>query len=278
MTAPRTDAAVRPSLPATSLFISDLHLEPGASARSRAFLAFLESIARSPAPPALFVLGDLFDAWAGKASLRDAGNRAVIDALRAAADAGIEVTLLRGNRDFLLDARFSGRAGVRIVDEGLAVDLGGRRAFLCHGDHLFSLDRGHQRLRWVLRSCAVRELADVAPARAVLAAARWLRRRSRSHASRPRSAPIAPDAPLAVPAVAAARILRGGFDVLVLGHVHREERRALSIDGREREVFTLGSWDAEGSVLEFDGSRFRFRRFPFPAFASAPDACREGSS
>jgi UDP-2,3-diacylglucosamine pyrophosphatase LpxH len=67
---------------------------------------------------------------------------------------------------------------------------------------------------------------------------------------------------LGVPAAAAARILRGGYDILILGHVHRQELRLIDVDGSEREVYTLGSWETEASILEFDGSRLGFRCVP----------------
>ena len=45
------------------LFISDLHLSPERPAVSRAFLVFLQE--RAAKASALYILGDLFEAWIG---------------------------------------------------------------------------------------------------------------------------------------------------------------------------------------------------------------------
>ncbi|MBT5578589.1 MAG: UDP-2,3-diacylglucosamine diphosphatase, partial [Porticoccaceae bacterium] len=45
------------------LFISDLHLSPERPEVTRAFLAFLQQ--RAAQASALYVLGDLFEAWIG---------------------------------------------------------------------------------------------------------------------------------------------------------------------------------------------------------------------
>ena len=46
-----------------TLFISDLHLEPGRPEIGEQFLAFLAGPARGA--DALYILGDLFEAWIG---------------------------------------------------------------------------------------------------------------------------------------------------------------------------------------------------------------------
>ena len=55
-------AARRSRMPYT-LFVSDLHLDAARPAQAAAFAAFLRGPAR--AAEALYVLGDLFDAWIG---------------------------------------------------------------------------------------------------------------------------------------------------------------------------------------------------------------------
>ena len=46
-----------------TLFISDLHLDATRPDTTRQFLGFLDTVARRA--PALYMLGDLFEAWIG---------------------------------------------------------------------------------------------------------------------------------------------------------------------------------------------------------------------
>lgn len=242
------------------LFIADLHLDPGVPARLEAFAGCLRVLAERE-PAALYVLGDLFEVWTGETSLRDARYEPVFAALRSLSDAGTAVTVLKGNRDFLLDQRFAERAGAALVEEDVAVPLGDRLAYVCHGDRLCTGDRPYQYLRWVLRSSTVRALAAALPSRAVDAMARGLRGKSREGGLRREAS--GSRKPVEIPPTAAALVFRGGYDLIVAGHVHCERRGVLQVDGRPREVYTLGSWEERASVLGFDGTRLAFHHLPF---------------
>lgn len=263
--------------PGSSVFTADVHLDPRAPETLRDFLCFLDGVGRRPGPSRLFIIGDLFDVWSGKESMGDHRFLPLFAALRGLGAAGVEVTVFRGNRDFLLDAGFERRAGVRLVDEGLDVSLGALRAYLAHGDRLFAGDRAHQRFRAVMRSAPVRSLTAVLPGRWVARVARWLRKKSRDRRPGLAASPEG-GAVLDVPSRAAARIFRGGADVLIIGHIHREEHRVLRVDGRDRHLYTLPSWDHGGTALEHDGAAFRFHRLDPRAPCESTDPCRDGSS
>ena len=62
---------------------------------------------------ALYVLGDLFEAWVGDDDPSEAGA-AVADGVRALVDAGVPVYFMRGNRDFLLGRDYAARAGMTL--------------------------------------------------------------------------------------------------------------------------------------------------------------------
>jgi UDP-2,3-diacylglucosamine hydrolase len=86
-----------------SIFVSDLHLCPTRPAINRIFLDFL----RVPAAQAeaLYILGDLFEYWAGDDD-DDPFNARVLTALRELAERGVGLYLMHGNRDFLIGGRF----------------------------------------------------------------------------------------------------------------------------------------------------------------------------
>ena len=104
------------------LFISDLHLTRSRPETSQIFVDFLAGRAR--AAEALYILGDLFDYWAGDDDLADPFNAAVAGAL-AQCSASTPVYFLRGNRDFLIDERFAATAGIRLVGDPTLIDVDG---------------------------------------------------------------------------------------------------------------------------------------------------------
>jgi len=64
------------------LFLSDVHLAPRDTERTRRFLTLLD--AETPRTNELYILGDLFDYWIGPKHLREPDYREAIQALHAA--------------------------------------------------------------------------------------------------------------------------------------------------------------------------------------------------
>ena len=88
----------------TVLFISDIHLSPERPEIFRAFSKFLSEHAKDVS--ALYVLGDLFDAWIGDDDPSDLAANTK-KALREISDAGVKIFIQRGNRDFTIGPIFS---------------------------------------------------------------------------------------------------------------------------------------------------------------------------
>ena len=86
------------------LFISDLHLSPERPAVSRAFLVFLQE--RAVKASALYILGDLFEAWIGDDDPSDLSLE-IQTALRTLSDSGVPLYIQQGNRDFMLGKGFA---------------------------------------------------------------------------------------------------------------------------------------------------------------------------
>ena len=127
----------------TTLFISDLHLDGTRPDISAQFLDFLQREARHA--QALYILGDLFEAWIGDDD-PDPDKRRVIAGLRAVRDAGVPTFLIHGNRDFLIGKRFCRETGMELLEDGTVIDLYGRRVLLMHGDLLCIDDHAYQRV------------------------------------------------------------------------------------------------------------------------------------
>lgn len=138
--------------------MGDAHLceeDPGSWA---AFFNFLRGPAREA--PELYLLGDIFNAWVGDDDQRELACEAA-GRLRDIAAAGVRVSLLPGNHDFLLGAKFASIAGARLLGEQAVVTCAGERILLMHGDILCTADVKYQRSRrfWtnpLVRGCARR--------------------------------------------------------------------------------------------------------------------------
>ena len=226
----------------STLFISDLHLDPERPAITALFLDFLA--AHAGHADALYILGDLFEAWIGDDDDSEL-NRAVCRELARCAAAGTAVYVMHGNRDFLLGERFARQAHSTLLDDPACIDLYGTPTLLMHGDLLCTDDTEYQAFRTQARSAEWQEelLAKTLQERRAIASE--MRRVSREKTGGK------PEAIMDVNATAVIeRMTSRGTTRLIHGHTHRPYVHELVIDGRPAQRIVLGDWYEQGSVLE----------------------------
>jgi len=169
------------------LFISDLHL--GASSReiTACFLDFCREIIREknviPAKAgteALYILGDLFEAWVG-----DDENASWLDeigtALKNLSDNNIKLYFMRGNRDFLLGKRWAEKCGAVLLPDPVLINLYNIPTLLTHGDILCTEDKNYQRWRKFSHHSLVQKLFLMLPLKFRQNIANSLRKESRKY-------------------------------------------------------------------------------------------------
>lgn len=115
-----------------ALFISDLHLQESHPATCAAFFAFMER--QAMATETLYLLGDLFEYWAGDDDLDAPLNQKIVEAIRRVSDAGVAVYWIAGNRDFLIGQQFAQASGATLLAEPFVITMAGVRIALLHGD------------------------------------------------------------------------------------------------------------------------------------------------
>jgi UDP-2,3-diacylglucosamine hydrolase len=239
----------------TILFVSDLHLDPARPDIIDQFIGFLRTDAARA--EALYILGDMFEAWVGDDDPEPEKRRALA-ALKALKTAGgPRCHFMRGNRDFLTGQVFAGRAGVQILPEPHAVDLFGRRALLLHGDTLCTDDHDYQAFRRMVRDPAWQQsfLAQPLPHRIAMAA--QARDASRRHTGSARAEIMDVNEGAVIEAFRAA-----GVDLMIHGHTHRPGVHTHEVDGRTATRIVLGDWYEHGSVLRWDESGYRLETLP----------------
>lgn len=228
----------------STLFVSDLHLDPARPAIGRLFIELLEGTARQA--QALYILGDLFEVWVGD-DARAEHTESIVHALAELTRSGVPVWVMHGNRDFLLGGAFEAATGCTLIADPTVINLHGTATLLMHGDTLCTHDHEYQAFR--------RKVRDPEWQRAFLAKSpeeRWaivtgLRTRSREQTSRK------PPAIMDVNPEAVVKAMRGhGVVRLIHGHTHRPAIHELSVDGERAQRLVLGDWYTRGSMLRCD--------------------------
>ena len=130
-------------------FISDLHL---CAAMPKTFAAWT-SYMQGTSAQAVFILGDLFEVWVGDDACGLPFEARCIEVLRQSA-ATRHVSLMVGNRDFLLGESMQAQAGTQALADPVCLALGNERLLLTHGDSLCISDTDYQAFRKVVRSQA----------------------------------------------------------------------------------------------------------------------------
>ncbi|QFY41851.1 UDP-2,3-diacylglucosamine diphosphatase [Candidatus Methylospira mobilis] len=222
-------------------FISDLHLSEARPEITQCFFDFVRE--QGDTLSALYILGDLFDAYIGDDD-RSPLQQAVRYALLRLNQEGVKVYLQLGNRDFLLGAGFGGATGVVLLDEYAVVDLGGQRVLLTHGDLLCTDDVKYQTARARIRTPEWKRNALSKPL--------WIRKlyacwyRYRSGVDKSKKTQYVMDVNQA--AVIAA-LEQHNVTALIHGHTHRPGMHRLSVHGKPARRFVLGEWNPGGAVL-----------------------------
>lgn len=128
-----------------TLFISDLHLCNTRPETTGQFLKFLQTIAVNA--QSLYILGDLFEYWAGDDDLNDPYHQTIVSALRALSAKGTQIFLIHGNRDLLLGQSFADTAALKLLEDPTLRCMHGKQVLLSHGDSLCTDDTAYQAFR-----------------------------------------------------------------------------------------------------------------------------------
>ncbi|UVW26837.1 UDP-2,3-diacylglucosamine diphosphatase [Massilia sp. H6] len=231
-----------------ALFVSDLHLQAAHPRTAEAFFRFLAE--RAVHAERLYLLGDIFEYWAGDDDLDEPFHQSVIAALRAVSAAGVSVYWLAGNRDFLVGPGLAEAAGLELLAEPHVIELGGKRIALVHGDAQCTADLKYMAFRAQVRDRAWQQHflgMPLAQRKSIIAGLR--------EGSREAQAGQAYEIMDVTPSAVEALFADTGADVIVHGHTHRPAVHA--VGGKLRYVLPDWERDSEplrGGWLELDAA------------------------
>lgn len=228
-----------------TLFISDLHLSAAHADSMAAFRRFIGEIA--PHAERLYILGDLFEYWAGDDDCDDVFHVEVIALLRSLSAQQTDVFILHGNRDLLMGKALTAACHAQLLDEPTLINLYGTPTLLSHGDTLCTDDIEYQKFRAQVHSAAFQSQFLAQP----LAARKAYIQQIRTHSSQEKQHKSM--AIMDVNAEAVATMLREhAYPQLIHGHTHRPNRHEHRVDGKTCVRWVLGDWGAEGNALRCD--------------------------
>ncbi len=234
-----------------TLFVSDLHLDDARPHIVADFERFCAGEARKA--DALYVLGDLFEAYVGDDD--DAPlNARIADALRGTTDAGVPVRYLAGNRDFLLGEDYASRCGMELLSDGSVIDLCGTPTLILHGDVLCTDDTAYLEFRRQVRDPGWQAAFLARPLAERRAFAAQARDASRAHTSSTNMAIMDVSAAAVEGAMRNAGVAR-----MIHGHTHRPAIHDFMLDGAPAQRIVLGDWYEQGSVLRVDRDAVELR-------------------
>lgn len=234
-----------------TLFISDLHLCSTRPRITELFQRFLRDTA--PRAEALYILGDLFEYWAGDDDLGDPFNARIAQALQHTARQGVRMHIMHGNRDFLLGDLFMADCGATLLPDPTLIELHGKPTLLMHGDTLCTDDRDYQAFRAMVREPQWQANFLAKPLTVRKAQIEELRRKSEAEKSL-KAADIMDANPQAI-----ASVLRAHrYPRLIHGHTHRPARHEHRVDGMLCERWVLPDWYETGGYLRCDAAGCEF--------------------
>ncbi|MHB1566272.1 MAG: UDP-2,3-diacylglucosamine diphosphatase [Acidiferrobacter sp.] len=224
------------------VFIADLHLCAERPAAMTLFQTLLEDA--SDRIGHLYILGDLFEYWIGDDGTGESGFVPIVEALQAATARGLRISVMHGNRDFLLGPAFAAATGCTLLTDPCRIDLFGTPTVLSHGDALCTDDHAYMALRTQFRDPQWQQQILTRSLYERLAMARALRHES-SQATGAKDQAIMDVNDQAVTAL----LEQQQAQRLIHGHTHRPGRYPATTRLGPAERVVVGDWYEGSSAL-----------------------------
>lgn len=243
-----------------AVFLSDLHLKSCEERNGRTLLRFLASLEERDRPPAIFLLGDIFDLWVSGHRVFVDRFRPILESLGRLRGKGARLVYFEGNHDMHLAPYWEKTLGADVRTAPGTFELGGLRIRCEHGDEINREDKTYLRLRAFLRSRPLEAIAHAVPG------AVWdsVGRRA-SAASRKRSSVERAEREETIRRMIrdhAARVWADDpFDAIVSGHMHVRDDWTFAAGGKTARSINLGSWFVdEPEVLVLADGKLEWRK------------------
>lgn len=233
-------------------FASDFHLGsyPREISRKREqnIVAWLDDIKKDASE--LYLMGDVFDFWFEYKNAIPKGHVRFLGKLAELADAGVKITLFKGNHDMWMFGYLKEEIGAEIVDNELLIERGGKTFYLHHGDGLGPGDRKYKWLKKIFRSRICQWLfARIHPNLGIAMAQKWSRQSRISAGVQER---FEHEDKEWLVSFAKEKLQTEQIDFFIFGHRHLPLDLPLP---RESRYINLGEWLNYNTFAVFDGNQ-----------------------
>ncbi|MEQ9892619.1 UDP-2,3-diacylglucosamine diphosphatase [Pectobacterium aroidearum] len=238
-----------------TLFIADLHLSLHEPAITAGFLRFLRNDAIHA--DALYILGDLFDAWIGDDDPQPL-HATIAAELYALHQRGIPCYFVHGNRDFLIGKRFAKQSGMTLLPTETVLDLYGQKILILHGDTLCTDDHHYQQFRRRVHNPFIQRLFLLLPlsSRVKIAAKMRATSQQENQKKSQQIMDVNHDAVLE-------RLRHYQVKTMIHGHTHRPAIHQVNLGESYGRRAVLGAWHEEGSMIKVTPQNIELISFPF---------------
>ena len=222
------------------VFVSDLHLSAERPAQVEVFFSLLSSL---KSDTQLYILGDLFEIWLGDDD-DTPPNKQIIDALARFSERGGQLSVMRGNRDFLFGNDFVNQSGATLLDDYATIDIEGSIVLLTHGDLLCTKDVKYQAFRQFVRDEKNQRefLSHPLPQRRLIA--------QQTQTGTKASMLEKDDFIMDVEQSTVEQVMQShNVRTLIHGHTHRPDDHNFEIDGVQHRRLVLGDWYDRDSLI-----------------------------
>ena len=132
-------------------FASDFHFgipdHAGSLVREKLFVKWLDEVKKDAAH--IYLMGDIFDFWFEYKTVVPKGFVRLLGKLAEITDAGIPISLFRGNHDVWAFNYFEQELNIKLYRKPEIMEFSGKKFYLAHGDGLGPGDRGYKFLKKV---------------------------------------------------------------------------------------------------------------------------------
>jgi UDP-2,3-diacylglucosamine hydrolase len=219
----------------SAVFLSDLHLQQERPLTTRRFIDFLRN--QGSQTQQLYLLGDIFDFWAGDDELKTPYNHAIALAIRQISDSGIKTFWIPGNRDFLVGSIFAYMTGLVILPDPSVITVSGKSIAISHGDIQCTNDLEYMEFRSKVQQPQWKKQflgLQLSQRKAIVASVR--KEIQKNHRKTEDITDVNIDEVMNL-------FERTGTNILIHGHTHRPARHVLNQGKFSYTRYVLPDWD-----------------------------------
>lgn len=249
-------------------FLSDFHLGMDAlktsSAREHLICAWFAQ--HQETAEALYLVGDVFDAWFEYKKVIPKGYARFFGALATWRDAGIPIYFFTGNHDMWMFQYFSDEFGIPIYREPITRTIYGKKFFIGHGDGLGPGDNGYKFIKKIFTNTTIQRIYSALHPNLGLPLMHFFSDASRNAQEEFKASKFLGTEKEWLLQFCESEIkTHPDIDYFIFGHRHLPIDWLLS-NGKSRYI-NLGEWMYATSFVSFDGEKLQIEFFEKSEFS-----------